>query len=192
MLQVEIGARKMPKNGWTTLDHSWAPKGDRWDLMFDDFPFKDNSVDFFYLCMVMEHIPLRMAPECYQKMHRKMKVGARIRLVTPDMAAIAKAYVDGNSKWFKASKIFVDRQHRQFGVSGSFINSLISYGHDTVLTSKKDKATISGMAHVAGYDFNIMSTMLKDVGFRNVTVAKYDKGFEPKRYTGALIVEAIK
>lgn len=59
------------------------------------FPqFKDNSVDIIYLGQVIEHCnPIHETPKLLQEFHRILKKGGILRMTTPDLNILIKAYL---------------------------------------------------------------------------------------------------
>ena len=61
----------------------------------------DGSVDAIYVGQVIEHLnPLHEAPQFLRECHRMLKPGGVIRLTTPDLDKILKAYIYGTMSEF--------------------------------------------------------------------------------------------
>lgn len=57
-------------------------------------PFPDHSVDAVYHSHFLEHIDREAAPALFREIHRVLKPGGIHRVVVPDLASVARAYLD--------------------------------------------------------------------------------------------------
>ena len=94
---------------------------------------------------------------------------AVIRILVPNLEKIAKAYVKKDKKFFKKA---LDEDHSirtDLGYGGMLMNFIVSPGQDTILIDRNLKKFIAGYAHLYAYDFDMMKTLLKKCGFKNIT-----------------------
>ena len=66
------------------------------DLVCDvsALPLRDNSVDFFYSCAIIEHFGRRQWKDVLRHWYTKLKPGGRLRLSTADFGAACERYVE--------------------------------------------------------------------------------------------------
>lgn len=188
MIRVEIGANRV-RPGWVDIDHK---TGTCKDIMLDPLPFEDNTVDVFYMSHVIEHIPIRKVPELFKQFHSKLVPGGTLRIVCPDLRRLAQAYVSGDLPFFENFVARTDALHNSLGIGGRFVNNIVSYGSDTQLYSRSGEVKLAGIAHIAGYDAEMMTTLLKGAGFPRVLISTYNAQIDPHPHDGQLFVEAYK
>jgi len=91
LLNVGCGAVFHP--GWVNLDAVPAhPSVRRWDLRIG-LPFRDGEVAVCYASHVLEHLPRQGAAGFLRECHRILKSGGVVRIVVPDLEAIARHYL---------------------------------------------------------------------------------------------------
>ena len=97
-----------------------------------------------------------------------MKFGATIRLLVPNLEAVAKAYVKKDKNFFKKA---IDEDHSirtDLGFGGMMMNFIVSPGQDTVLLNRNLNKFIAGYAHLYSYDFDMMKKLLHMTGFGEI------------------------
>ena len=187
-LNVEIGGHRGRK-GWVNLDHDSKYAAEPLDLMFDELPFKDKSVDFFYMANVIEHIPYCKVNEVLRKLYAKLKPGGRLRLTTPDLRAYCQAYINGDAAFLE--RVGPRRKlYKDTGIGGMLMQSIVSYGADgdTFLFDRTKKREITALAHVGLYDWVMLSNVLMLAGFSSYA-SEYDTKLDPQE-EGQVFAEA--
>ena len=186
-LKVEIGGGDMPRPSFEQLDSRIG-----FNLISDDLPYEDNSIDIIYMSHIIEHIPLYNAQEVLTKIYNKLKVGGFVRILCPDLEKIIQAYVDKDELAFSRNKNHwgtVTFLNSQLGIGGMFINQILSPGGDIDFYVGEKK--ISSYAHVAGYDFEMIRNLLKIVGFIKIKRTPIIP-FDTHQLPGQLVVNAWK
>ena len=154
------------QGGWHVLDHKldqnseFGIAGDA-----DKIDLPDESCDVVFCSHVFEHIPHVKLPLVIAEINRVLKPGGIFRILTPDLARVARAYVESDEEFFKAAKSEDESLRTDLGLGGAFMNFIVSPGQDTVLLNRDLTTFIAGYAHVYGYDYQMLSTILQKIGF---------------------------
>ena len=166
-IKLNVGASPIwEQPGWHTLDHKLSENtefGIAGDASNIELP--DQSCDIVFCSHVFEHIPHVKLPSIIAEMNRVLKTGGVLRVLTPDLAKIARAYVDGDEEFFKAALSEDESLRTDIGLGGTFMNFIVSPGQDTALLSRDLSTFIAGYAHLYSYDYNMLSTILQSLGF---------------------------
>jgi SAM-dependent methyltransferase len=186
-IKIEIGGN--PKPGWRSHDHK--RKGGI-NIIFDDLGVEDNTVDFINMSHVIEHIPVPKSVPTLKKLRAKLKPGGTLRLATPDLNYMAKAYLEGNAKKLgEAGRYGIDGLHFSLGVGGMFLNGIVSYGSDSFLSDRQGRE-LAGMAHVASYDFNMIQKVGQMAGFSKVERKTFDAATDVNNCPGQIFANLTK
>jgi predicted SAM-dependent methyltransferase len=130
----------------------------------DGLPISDESVEFLYCSHVLEHISLSELRSALAHCYRHLQPGGIFRLVVPDLATMAKAYIEANTaesahEFMRITLLGKESRHRDFL---SFIKDWLANSH-----------------HLWMYDYNSLSTELSKAGFQNIRRAEFgDSGIE--------------
>ena len=93
MILVNIGCGSMFHPAWVNLDSNPVdPAVRRWDVR-RGLPFGDGEVDACYASHVLEHLPRDRALLLLAECRRALRSGGILRLVVPDLEAIARHYL---------------------------------------------------------------------------------------------------
>lgn len=92
MLNLGCGGHVHP--AWTNLDLTARAPGVIAHDLRQGLPFPDRSFDCIYCSHVLEHLPKRAAPLFLSHCLRVLEPGGVIRLVVPDLEAIARFYLE--------------------------------------------------------------------------------------------------
>ena len=181
MLRINIGCSDSPTDGWDNFDYSVGLKFSRFYLLTKIFyklnlitpwqfriatfykknnvkyanaarkiPLKDNCVNVVYSSHMIEHLTKTGAKKFLNESYRVLKEDGIIRLAVPDLRRKAEEYLkDGDADRF------VYETHMWFPDTKSFFQKLYLF-----LTGPKH--------HLWMYDFNSMSKLLKECGFKNI------------------------
>ncbi len=191
-LKIEIGGqRKLP--GWTNL----GVRDTGFNIITDDIPAENNSVDMIYWSHVIEHIPCCHLYDVLKKMLNKLKPGGLLRTVCPDMRKICQAYIDNDIEQFSRSNNHwssIDDHHRIMGIGGMFL-AQVSYSRrerrDENINHLNDGTYCASFSHVAGYDFSMLSQALRHIGFDKIENSQI-QDIDPHKQGGQLCVNAYK
>ena len=86
-------------------------------------------------------------------------------MLTPNLAVLAKAYVEKDNIFWKKALEEDENLRKDLGYGGMLMNCCVSPGQDTVLIDRNLKTFISGYAHLYIYDYEMMSTICEKLGF---------------------------
>ena len=168
MIKLNLGASPIwAKEGWHTLDHKLnkstetAIAGNATSINLPD-----ESCAIVFCSHVFEHIPHTELPVVISEINRVLCVGGVLRILTPDLAAITKAYVEQDEKFFQLLRDEDESIRTDLGLGGMLMNFIVSPGQDTVLLNRSLDKFIAGYAHVYSYDYEMLKIILSKLGFR--------------------------
>ena len=193
-MKIEIGGQRN-LNGWINL----GVRDNDFDIILDDIPYSDNSVDEFYWSHVIEHIPTVCIYSVIQKMYEKLKPNGKLRTVCPDMKSICKAYLNEDEKAFTSGINHwssYNQHYERLGIGGLFL-AQIANSHlpesstDENIVFSKSKVCIASFSHVSGYDFGMLKKLCYSVGFGRVERTELES-IDPHQTGGQLCVNAYK
>ena len=166
-IKLNLGASPIwSKAGWHTLDHKLtdstetAIAGDAANIKLPN-----ESCDIVFCSHVFEHIPHTRLPIVLSEINRILRPGGILRLLTPDLETVAKAYVDRNEDFFRLAKEEDESLRMDLGFGGMMMNFIVSPGQDTVLFDRNLRTFIAGYAHLYSYDYSMLEIMLKRLGY---------------------------
>ena len=166
-IKLNLGASPIwIKTGWHTLDHKLkettetAIAGNATKI---DLP--DESCEIVFCSHVFEHIPHTQLPVVLSEINRVLCPGGVLRLLTPDLAVIAKAYVEKDQQYFQELLKEDESIRTDLGFGGMFMNFIVSPGQDTVLLNRDLNNFIAGYAHLYSYDYDMLAIMLERLGY---------------------------
>lgn len=154
--------------------------------------FQDNSVDLIYVGQAIEHInPIFQVPAFLKECHRMLKPGGVIRLTTPDLNLLIKAYLDKKMDMFnddqpdfyKNADPGMQLALLMFGTGGEDCTQTHYEGHMCCFTQDSLKAALIA----AGFD--------KSIAFVRPGMSASDVMAEECRDEGvshSIICEAVK
>lgn len=172
-IKLNLGASPIwSKEGWHTLDHKLTESTDT-AIAGDAANIKlpDESCDIVFCSHVFEHIPHTRLPIIISEINRILRPGGILRLLTPDLAVLAKAYVDKDAEFFKRAKEEDESVRTDLDFGGMLMNFIVSPGQDTVLLDRNLQTFVAGYAHLYSYDYSMLSIMLGRLGYSSRQVA---------------------
>ena len=182
-IKLNLGASPIWCNsGWHTLDHKliesagMAIAGDATNILLPN-----DSCDVVFCSHVFEHIPHVKLPLVIAEINRVLKPGGILRILTPDLARVAKAYVEKDEDFFRKARDEDESLRTDLGYGGMFLNFIVSPGQDTVLIDRGLKNFISGYAHLYSYDYEMLSILLMRLGYIPKRVAFCESELEEMR-----------
>lgn len=147
------------------------------DISKESLPIACNSVDGIVSNHVVEHFRWTQISSILKDWLRVLKVCGWVKIRTPDLDFIINGYVNGPiSKEWPGDE---DNAKKIFGSYGPSEWALIK------LFSGQD---YEANVHYACYSFDMLSRLLKNVGFSDVKRVKFDQEYSP----GELQVIAYK
>lgn len=166
-IKLNVGASPIwTKEGWHTLDHKLKETTNTKiasNAISIDLP--DESCEIVFCSHVFEHIPHTQLPIVLSEINRVLCVGGVLRLLTPDLAVIAKAYVEKDEDFFELAKKEDETIRTDLGVGGMFMNFIVSPGQDTALLNRDLNKFVAGYAHLYSYDYDMLAIMLERLGY---------------------------
>ena len=166
-IRLNVGASPIwTKVDWHTLDHKLKESTETaiaGNATVIDLP--DESCEIVFCSHVFEHIPHTQLPIVLSEINRVLCVGGVLRLLTPDLAAIARAYVEKNEDFFELAKKEDETIRTDLGFGGMFMNFIVSPGQDTALLNRDLNKFVAGYAHLYSYDYDMLAIMLERLGY---------------------------
>lgn len=163
--RLQIGSGPNPIPGWLNTDLAPDTYGDhRANIVYLDatrrFPFDDGTFDFVFSEHQIEHISEAAAMDMVRECFRVLRPGGRVRIATPDLAAIAGLHTEDISPPARHYLHFMGERFVR-DATGSLACHVINhmfYAH----------------GHRFIYDFETLSARLSQAGF--VDIVKYAPG----------------
>jgi SAM-dependent methyltransferase len=131
----------------------------------ENIKLSDESCDIVFCSHVFEHIPHTRLPTILSEINRILRPGGILRLLTPDLAVVAKAYVEKDENFFRQAKEEDESLRTDLGFGGMLMNFIVSPGQDTALLDRNLQTFIAGYAHLYSYDYSMLSIMLEQLGY---------------------------
>jgi len=165
--------------GWHVLDHKLT-KNEGHLIAGDavDINLPDESCDVVFCSHVFEHIPHTRLPRVLAEINRVLVTGGVLRVLTPDLERVARAYVEGDKEFFRLAKEEDTNIRTDIGLGGTFMNFIVSPGQDTVLLDRGLNNFIAGYAHLYCYDYEMLSTIMRKIGFKTRRASFNDSKLE--------------
>jgi SAM-dependent methyltransferase len=174
-IKLNVGASPIwEKEGWHILDHK-IRGGSEMSIMGDasDIPLESCSCKTIFNSHMFEHIPHTKLESILIEINRVLEKDGILRILTPDLKKIAKAYVDRDEDFFKKAKSEDESIRVDLGFGGMFMNFVVSPGQDTALFNRQLTEFISGYAHVYLYDYEMIEIILKRCGFYKIAKKEF-------------------
>lgn len=92
-MRLNLGCGDKVHPLWTNVDHRAGAPGVLAHDLSRDLPFPDGGCECVYASHVIEHFTPRQATRLVSECFRTLKSGGVLRLVVPDMEAIARLYL---------------------------------------------------------------------------------------------------
>ncbi len=171
-VKIEIGSGPKKKDGWVTIDLSFAADL-YWDLR-DKLPFPDNSVSLIYSSHVLEHFSYRDLRRLIDSCYAILKPGGRFSACVPN----ARIYLEG----------YLSPQ--------GFDRSLFAY--EPAFVSNLPIDIVNYIAYMDGhhrhmFDEKNLVKVLEDAGFKGVHLRDFDSSLDmPERSYESIYVEGFK
>ena len=191
-IKLNVGASPIwTKEGWHTLDHK-VREGSESSLVGDaaNIPLPDGSCQTTFNSHMIEHIPHSKLEGILLEFNRVLEKDGILRILTPDLKKIAKAYVEEDAGFFKEALAEDENIRQDLGFGGMFMNFVVSPGQDTALFDRQLNEFISGYAHLYLYDFTMLKIILEHCGFSQIKQAGFGKSEFPD-YTEPLHVKGL-
>ena len=173
-MKLNFGAgTSWTKSGWHILDQK-VKKNSSNIISYKSgkINLKNSICDIVFSSHTFEHISHLELPLVISEINRVMKKNGILRIVTPDLEKICKAYVKKDKRYFRKVLKESKNMRTDLGLGGILMNFIVSPGQDNVLFDNEIKDFKGGYAHIYLYDYLMLSTILKKLGF-TVRKAKF-------------------
>ena len=167
MIKLNVGASPIwSKEEWHTLDHKererskTSVKGDAANI-----PLDDSTCSTVFTSHMFEHIPHVKLEEILLEFNRVLDKDGVLRILTPDLHKVAKAYIEKDTTFFDEAKLEDESLRTDLGFGGMFMNFIVSPGQDTALYDRGLNEFVAGYAHLYSYDFDMLKILLERTGF---------------------------
>lgn len=173
-IKLNVGASPIWANSdWYILDHKKTSQknsilGDASKIDLDD-----NSAEIIFCSHVVEHIPQIKIEEVLNEFNRVLKPGGVLRILTPDMEKILKAYASEDDDFFNMALEEDPNLRTDLGRGGIVANWFNSPGQDTILLNRNLTEFITGVAHQYLYDFKMLEILLNNSRFNQISQKKF-------------------
>lgn len=201
--KINIGISDWKKQGWDSIDHNDARL---FSLPYQIWrmPYPDETYEIVFCSHVIEHISHFKIEQAICEINRIMTKNGVLRLLTPDLRKLAKAYVENDCKMMD---VYINEDgsgiKRDLGLGQAFLNFIVSAGYDNYLISSDLSHFTAGYAHVSCYDFEMLRGLLDNYGFYDIRECSIDesgimnhKDLRKQRYDNdknhSLIIECKK
>jgi len=190
-MKLNVGASPIwEKNGWWTLDHK-KREDDKYSIIGEasNIPLNNESCEVIFCSHMFEHIPHTKLEDIVLEFNRLLEKNGILRILTPDLKEISKAYVEKNKFFFQKAKEEDENIRTDLGLGGMLMNFIVSPGQDTALFNRNIDTFISGYAHIYLYDFEMLEIILSKCGFYSIQQMQfcesdYDDFIEPLHVFG--------
>lgn len=175
LIKLNVGASPIwSREGWHTLDHKIRDQSST-SLLGDaaNIPLSEGSCDVIFCSHMFEHIPHTRLEKILIEFNRVLSKGGVVRILSPNLFRIAKAYVERDKKFFEDALQEDENLRTDLGFGGMFLNCVVSPGQDTALFNRQLNEFIGGYAHLYLYDFEMMKILFERCGFEDVTEKKF-------------------
>ena len=175
-LNIEIGGQRNLPN-YINL----GVRDSNFNIITDELPFDDNSVDYIYWSHVIEHISPAHIEDVLVKFYKKLKPGGCLRTVCPDLEQIVEAYITKDINAMETKLFGTTPEHyKKMGIGGCFISKFcsvhkVSADADENLLFSKDGIKYGSLSHLAGYDFEMLNLLLRHIGFKSVVKTELEQ-----------------
>ena len=180
------------KDGWITLDHKLSRVDQKAILGdADNIPLENSTCETVFCSHVIEHIPNYKFEKILLEFNRVLKKDGIVRILSPDLLVLAKAYVEKDQTFYKKLLEEDENLRTDLGYGGTFMNCIVSPGQDTVVFNNSLSEFIEGLGHIYLYDFEMLKILLEKYGFYDVKQKKMGES-EFQDYEEPLHVEGME
>ena len=162
-------------------------------------PFKDASVDFVYASHFLEHFKKYEAMRLLQDCLRIMKPGATIRIIVPDLELLARKYVEKDSAYLERLGTLLTENSGSKVLPADLLVQAFYPDFNMAPPRGLARFLVKFMKpHQWMYDFQTLSDLLENSGFRDVRHMQHRQGVTPDLDVldvlpeTSLYVEAVK
>jgi predicted SAM-dependent methyltransferase len=175
---LNVGCGPYPKPAFINLDYWWNPSIDIcWNIAEKKYPLAAESLEGIFTEHCLEHIPYEKCVENIHEFYRLLKPNGTVRIVVPD----AEIYFD----------LYREKKTNK--------NVVLPYGEEEATGIISINRIFRGHEHLFIYDFETLSMLLTQAGFKEIKKQKFQTGRDERllidqreREVESLYVEAVK
>ena len=144
-------------------------------------PFENNSVDAVYHSHLLEHLDRSNVREFLMEVFRVLKPNGIQRIVVPDLYLLCKSYINNYEQCNLKNEIserhddfvsaILEQSVRKEAYGSSKQNKIMRIIENTILGDARKR----GETHQWMYDKVNLSNILREIGFKNITVQTFYK-----------------
>ncbi|MDG7013009.1 MAG: methyltransferase domain-containing protein [Nitrososphaerota archaeon] len=158
------------------------------DLSKGRLHFASNSVSYCYTSHFLEHLPRYRASRLMTEVYRVLKSGGRVRVVVPDLEAVARAYVQKKTQCETTNNNLLDFEYPNLATPAQKLNAYFSKFADPTPGTTGLRGTIKrvfqgffgqSLGHHWLYDFEDLEDLLASAGFKDIRRESYGQGNFP-------------
>ena len=167
-IKLNVGASPIwQQQGWHTLDHKYRDNSET-SILGDasNIPLKDKSCSVLFSSHMFEHIPHTKLEKIILEFNRVLDLGGVVRILTPNLKKIAKAYAENDYDFFNLAREEDENIRTDLGIGGMFMNFIVSPGQDTALFNRNLDEFIAGYAHLYCYDFEMLKNFVQKMALK--------------------------
>jgi SAM-dependent methyltransferase len=148
-LNLGCGHNVLP--GWLNVDLEGGRHGKTFMNALRPFPIPDAALDAILCEHLIEHVPAEGGLFLLEEAFRVLKPGGVIRVITPDLAGLARMCVNGPSDGERRYLDFVAQLHKRASITPSDALNYIfyEYGHRHIYTAASLRAAMTSAGFTA-------------------------------------------
>jgi len=208
-MKIEIGGQR-EMDGWTNLDLK-----EGFNVILDQLPVEDNSVEYLYMSHVIEHMPMRISIRVLSNLYKKLKPGGKIRILCPDFDQLMYRLFDPSmatieketryEPWLNGDEWKVGTIPPPYVLFGplSIANAMFLTAHEPIDTegnmiesdlylSLADGRIVAGVSHAACWNATLLEQVLYACGYRNIQLTGFEDIDCEQERKGQLCMNAYK
>jgi len=181
MIKLNVGGgSRWEREGWKVLDYRAKNSKKFIKGYADKIHLKKNTCDVIFCSHVIEHIAHVKLEKVFLEFNRVLNKKGIVRILTPDLKKLAKAYVNKDKFFFKKVENELGKLRTDLGWGGKFMNFVVAPGQDTIVMDNKLENFLCGLSHQYLYDFEMIKIMLTNCGFSEIKQMKFCKSTLPE------------
>lgn len=159
-LLLNIGCGELPRAGWINIDINPC-RGVYYSDVARSIPLRNESVRHIHCEHLLEHLDYEGARKFLAECLRILEKGGSLRLILPDAEKYLRAYCQNDKEFFE--------EFKNLGGGGPFRTRLEII----------NQMFRMGGAHKFAWDLEVLSMVLKEIGFTKVEKSRFGGDMPP-------------